>query len=115
MAARRTVDANPNRGHTLRSMSRAAGLSACHFSRLFASAFGVSPSEYVSRARLTAAGRLLDESTLPVWRIAVGCGFESASSFSRAFRRRTGLSPRRWRSRHKSAVEAQSCDVGDET
>jgi AraC-like DNA-binding protein len=49
-------------------------------------------------ARLHDAKRRLRTSNLPVTRIALDVGFASLQSFSRCFRRSTGLSPRAWRS-----------------
>lgn len=43
------------------------------------------------------AASLLREGAMPLARIAVEVGYESEASFSRAFKRTTGLSPARWR------------------
>ncbi len=49
------------------------------------------------------AARLLAQSDLPVEDIAYQVGYGSAQSFSRAFRRQYGLSPREYRRLHAVA------------
>jgi transcriptional regulator GlxA family with amidase domain len=44
---------------------------------------------------------MLEESTLPLQRIAFESGFSSAQALRRAFRRRLGVTPREHRSRSR--------------
>ena len=82
---------------TLGSLAREAGLSRFHFLRTFERLTGVTPHQYVMRARLReAAIRLVAESG-NVLDIALDCGFGDVSSFNRAFRNEFGVSPRVFR------------------
>jgi AraC-like DNA-binding protein len=74
-----------------------AGLSAYHFLRLFARALGVTPHQYLVRARLRLAARLLAEDDRPITDVAFDCGFADLSNFVRSFHRAAGLPPRRFR------------------
>jgi AraC-like DNA-binding protein len=63
-----------------------------------------SPAARIRRRRLEHAAELLAARTAPahVEKIAQECGFISAEYFSRAFRREFGLSPRAYRSAHRT-------------
>jgi AraC-like DNA-binding protein len=81
----------------LDSAARAAGLSPFHFLRLFASVLGVTPHQYLLRARLRHAARLLAEDTASITDVAYDVGFGDLSNFVRTFRRAAGVSPRGFR------------------
>ena len=75
-----------------------AGVSAFHFLRLFAAVTGVTPHQYLVRARLRRAARLLAEDAAPIAAVAYEVGFGDLSNFVRSFRRAAGVSPRQFRS-----------------
>lgn len=65
--------------------------------RLFREKLDTSPIGYLNDYRLDKAAALLERPQIPVTEVAGACGFDSASYFSEAFRRRFGQSPREWR------------------
>lgn len=67
------------------------------FIRAFRESVGVPPHRYVVMRRIEYARALLPDRSLSIPEIAVGSGFGSQSSFTRAFRREMGLSPREYR------------------
>lgn len=81
----------------LREVARACGLSMRHFQRRFQHAFGFSPQEFLMKTRVTAALKLLEETTLSASEIADRCGFVDGSSFAEHFRQRVGQSPTTYR------------------
>lgn len=81
----------------LQSAAAAAGISAFHFLRVFASVVGVTPHQYLLRARLRRAARLLARTDRPVTDVAYDVGFADLSNFVRTFHRAAGVSPRRYR------------------
>jgi len=83
--------------HTLADLARRAGLSPYHFLRTFKRVAGVTPHQWLLRARLREAARRLSASRQPVTQIALDVGFEDLSNFMRAFRAEFGTSPRRYR------------------
>jgi AraC family transcriptional regulator len=91
------VDAKGPKPVTLDDMALAAGLSKFHFSRVFKSATGYSPHDWVVQHRLAKARELLMSTRRPVADIAQSTGFASASRFGELFRKRFGTTPRAWR------------------
>ena len=74
-------------------MAEHVGYSPFHFTRLFTAAVKIPPGKYLTALRLHAAKRLLLEGTDAVIDVATAVGFDSLSSFSRAFRQGVGLPP----------------------
>jgi AraC-like DNA-binding protein len=58
---------------------------------------GVTPHQYLVRARLRRAAQLLADGDRPITGIAFDVGFGDLSNFVRTFRRAAGLSPRQFR------------------
>ena len=86
--------ASLHRGVTVRDLVRASGLSRPHAYRLFTSEYGVTPKKAIETARLWLADGLL-RNGLPIAQVAERCGYPSAITFSRAFKRTRGTSPSR--------------------
>lgn len=91
------IDAHADRQVDLASAANQAGLSSFHFLRLFADVLGVTPHQYLVRARLRRAARLLADDTRSITDIAFDVGFADLSNFVRTFHRAAGVSPRRFR------------------
>lgn len=72
-------------------------LSTSHFSRLFRSATGFSPHEYIMLHRIDEAKALLQSTSLSVKEIAFRVGYRSEVNFILAFTDKTGLSPTQFR------------------
>ena len=86
---------------TVASLAREARLSPYHFLRTFEQLTGLTPRQFVKRARLRAAAARLQMERGKVLEIALDCGFGDVSNFNRAFRGEFGASPRAWRNRRK--------------
>ncbi|MGI4733387.1 MAG: helix-turn-helix domain-containing protein [Janthinobacterium lividum] len=76
---------NPAAAHTVNSLASLAGMSRASFSDHFSRAFGQSPIEFVQKARLRIAARLLRATDLPIKVIAQSVGYAGPRPFSRAF------------------------------
>jgi AraC-like DNA-binding protein len=72
-------------------------LPPARFARLIKKFFGLTPSQYITKARIAAATSLLRETDRTVADIATACGFADHSSFTRAFRKVAGISPTQFR------------------
>ena len=83
--------------HSLADLARRASLSPYHFLRTFKRVAGVTPHQWLLRARLREAARRLTAGRQPVTDIALDVGFEDLSNFTRSFRAEFGTSPRRYR------------------
>lgn len=77
-----------------RILARRQNLSVSHFRSLFKKSYNVSPMNYVQTLRIEKAKHLLLYSNFSVGEISEKCGFSNLYSFSRAFKRCVGLSPR---------------------
>jgi AraC-like DNA-binding protein len=89
------IDAYAHRPIDLATVAARAGLSPYHYLRLFSAVVGVSPHQYLVRARLRRAARLLaDDEKRDITGIALDVGFADLSNFIRTFRRAAGVSPR---------------------
>ncbi len=87
------IEANVAERISLAAMARKAGMSAYHFLRIFRRLVGLTPHQFVLRARLHRAATLLKRSDQPVSTIALDAGFEDLSTFNRRFRRVMGVAP----------------------
>lgn len=70
-----------------------ARVSSAYLSRIFGEHLSVSFVEYLTELRVETAERLLRERALSVKEVAHAVGFQDPNYFSKAFRKRTGLSP----------------------
>lgn len=93
------VHAAPAADWTLQHMAAQAGMSRSAFAAAFKTAIGTTPAAYALDWKLNAATALL-RAGRPVKQIALELGFADAPTFSRAFRRRNGASPRAWLEHH---------------
>ena len=87
------MDANAHEPIGLDSAAEEAGLSPFHFLRLFRDVLGVTPHQYLVRARLRRAARLLADEERSITDIALDVGFADLSNFVRTFHRAAGVSP----------------------
>ncbi|WP_437866445.1 AraC family transcriptional regulator [Sorangium sp. So ce302] len=81
----------------LEGAAREVGLSPFHFLRVFGKVVGVTPHQYLVRARLRRAARLLADGARSITDIALDVGFGDLSNFVRTFHRAAGVSPRGFR------------------
>jgi AraC-like DNA-binding protein len=94
----RYVQDNLDRPLPVEELARHAHLSPRQLSRLFAVHVGQSPAGYIERTRLDHAAALLVRTDLPIKRIAAEVGYGDVAGFTRAFARRLGTPPGRFRS-----------------
>jgi AraC-like DNA-binding protein len=93
----RFVAENLDRTIGVGELALLARLSATHFSRVFKRSFGVTPRDYVMRARLERAKTLLAGTSAPLSQVALDCGFCDQAHMSRIFHQVVGTTPSRWR------------------
>jgi AraC family transcriptional regulator len=83
--------------HTLAELARIAGTSRYHFLRVFRSVTGVTPHQWLLRARLRDAAHRLGACDDSITNIALDVGFDDLSNFIRSFHAEFGISPRKYR------------------
>lgn len=81
---------------TLDDLAEVAGLSKFYFLRQFNRVVGMTPGAYLRTLRLCHAAKLIRATDRPIVDIALGVGFCDHPSFSRAFVRHVGLTPRQY-------------------
>jgi AraC-like DNA-binding protein len=93
----RAIERRPDGTLGLGSLAREAGLSPYHFLRTFERLTGITPHQYLRRARLRDAASRLAAEREKVLDIALDCGFGDVSNFNRAFRSEFGVNPLKWK------------------
>ncbi|MEU3644297.1 DJ-1/PfpI family protein [Lentzea sp. NPDC034063] len=96
------IHADPTREWTVPVMARKAMMSVRHFARVFSRNVGVSPAQYVERARVEAAADRLASTGDSLDLVARQSGFGSAETLRRAFLRVLGVSPGSYRARFRT-------------
>lgn len=84
---------------TIDDLCKITGVSKYYFIRLFQKYVGTTPGKYLQKQRLHYAAQLLRNSKQSVISIAFDAGFNSLSTFERAFRNQFGISPTVYRNR----------------
>ena len=82
---------------TVAELAAVACMSVGHFTRSFRAATGQPPHAYIADRRIARAKAWLTERECPIEEIAYAAGFSTPASFSKAFRRATGRTPREFR------------------
>jgi AraC-like DNA-binding protein len=85
---------------SLERLATQSGLSIRHLTRAFKQSTGFTPHRYLLGLRLEKARELLLSPTLRLQDIAMTCGFNDQSHFTRAFSAAEKLSPGAWRRLH---------------
>jgi AraC family transcriptional regulator len=99
---------HPEAEHSLDQMAAMAGITPSHFCRVFKKATGVSPHQYVMKARLDKAQQMLVQTDLTLAAVSEALGFTSQSHFSRAFRGYAGVTPNDYRNRRRRSLNMPS-------
>lgn len=87
------MHAEPGANWTLAQLAGHAGMSRSAFAAGFQQQVGQTPMHYLSEWRMLKARRLLETSRRSMGDIAEACGYQSESSFSKAFKKQFGSSP----------------------
>jgi AraC family transcriptional regulator len=83
--------------HKLTGLAKMARMSPYHFLRSFKATTGVTPHQWLLRARLRKAAEVLATTGAPVTDVALDVGFADLSNFTRSFHAEFGASPRQYR------------------
>ncbi|WP_170221700.1 AraC family transcriptional regulator [Neptunomonas concharum] len=95
-----------------KDLAKVAAYSTYHFHRVFKEVTGENLNDYIRRSRLErAANLLIYEPSSNVLEVASRCGFLSHASFTHAFKKQFGSSPREWRNGGYSHYKQAHSDV----
>jgi two-component system, response regulator YesN len=71
-------------------------LNPSYLSRIYKQAMGTNISDFIDNARIKKAKELLGRENVKIYEVAKSVGYETAASFTRFFRKMTGLSPQEY-------------------
>lgn len=104
--ALRLMHSEPDHSWRLEDLAHAAAMSRTGFAMRFRQVVGVPPLTYLLSWRMSLAARTLRQDNAPVAALARSVGYTSESSFSNAFKRVMGVSPRGYRDAARSEEDA---------
>jgi AraC-like DNA-binding protein len=96
--ALRVMHREPGRAWQLSELAKEVGMSRTSFAVRFKSIAGVPPLTYLQNLRMRFAEHGLREGSMSVAELGLSLGYSSESAFSNAFKRTTGMAPKRYRS-----------------
>lgn len=94
--------------HPVARMVEQSGLPERTFKRRFRAATGYAPVDYVQALRIEEAKQMLETTGEPTDAVARAVGYEDPAFFRRLFKRRTGVTPARYRQRFRGIVSLSS-------
>jgi transcriptional regulator GlxA family with amidase domain len=80
-------------------LAKRLGMSTRNFARMFKREINMTPGDYVEAARVDAARRILEETGMPLKKVASTCGFGDQGGLRRAFMRQINVTPAEYRQR----------------
>lgn len=92
----------PEVSWTVEELARQCSTSRAVLAKRFVDVVGETPIQYLTAWRMLLAQRLLLDSGVSIAKVAARVGYESESTFTRAYRRVVGTPPAEWR-RQKSS------------
>ena len=93
------IEDNLTKDLTLAEIADVAHMSPHYFSRAFRKSTGIPPHRYVIDRRIEKAKTLLSDNHLPLVEVGLSVGFQNQSHFTTLFHKRTGVTPKVYRSR----------------
>jgi AraC family transcriptional regulator len=91
------IEANLDTDLSLDCLARESGYSRYHFLRMFRTATGRTPHQYVLDLRLQRAQDCLKKKEASIIDVAIACGFSSQSHMTTVFRRHLEMTPAEFR------------------
>jgi transcriptional regulator GlxA family with amidase domain len=80
-------------------LAEQVGMSPRTFARVYTAKMGTTPARMVEKIRVEAVRRFLEETDMPIKRVASACGFGREERLRRAFARQVGTTPAEYRQR----------------
>jgi AraC-like DNA-binding protein len=98
---------DPAHAWTLDALAQEAGLSRSALTERFARFLGQAPMAYLTDWRLELGAEALRSTSRSVQRVALEAGYDSEASFNRAFKRRFGVPPAKYRREARVKAEVK--------
>lgn len=91
------IDRNIRRGISLDKVAEYANMSSCYFSKLFKRMTGKNYITYVTDSKIEMAKQMLTDTEMPVINIAYELSYNETNYFSKAFKKKVGVTPSEYR------------------
>ena len=98
----KNIENHPEKQYSVKALALAAGMCISGFTKKFHVLTGLAPSEYILSLRLQKVTDMLYTSEFSLEEIASACGFYDANYLIKAFKRKYGTTPGKFRSKYKS-------------
>ena len=87
------IERNISEKLTVENIARSVHFSKFHYQRLFREIVGDSVMGYVTKRKLSLAGKALIETDMPIVNVAMEFGFDTHEGFTRSFKAYMGVTP----------------------
>lgn len=99
------IERNLKKGISLEDVANHVNISTYYLSKIFKKEMGVNFITYVTDRKMDLAKEMLTNTDIPVLNIALDLAYNEANYFSKAFKKKTGLTPSEYREKYKSRKE----------
>jgi YesN/AraC family two-component response regulator len=99
------IERNLKRGISLEDVANHVNISTYYLSKIFKKEMGVNFITYVTDRKMDLAKEMLVNTDIPVLNIALDLAYNEANYFSKAFKKKTGLTPSEYREQYKIRKE----------
>ena len=97
------IDRNIRKGISLDEVAEYANMSSCYFSKHFKRMTGQNYIAYVTDGKIELAKQMLLDTDMPVINISYELSYGETNYFSKAFKRKVGVTPTEFREQHRKA------------
>ena len=94
------IDRSIKDGISLDEAAEYANMSSCYFSKFFKKVMGMNFITYVTDCKIEAAQRMLEDTDMSVINIAYELSYSETNYFSKAFKKKVGVTPTEYRGLH---------------
>ena len=99
------IERNLKRGISLEDVANHVNISTYYLSKIFKKEMGVNFITYVTDRKMDMAKEMLVNTDIPVLNIALDLAYNEANYFSKAFKKKTGLTPSEYREKYRVRKE----------
>ncbi len=98
------IEKEANEATSLDIIAKRSGLSKTHLCRVFKNNTGMTIHNYLTQLRINRACYLMDSGEKNMSTVCIKCGFGNFSHFIQVFRKKLGVSPKKWSMRYSAAL-----------
>lgn len=94
---KRFVDENYHRNIKVEEIGKKIGINQNTIRKAFKAQYNITVSDYIAELRMLKAKKMIIDKELMIKEIAIECGYEYVQNFTRAFKKKFGMSPEKLR------------------